>query len=170
MSESNELLSAGAQLIGMPLAGPETFSVQQLAYLKRALGVDETVLYSRTLDGDKNSGWTCTLSELATNFEKIRVCYGKTPNVANSSDIGWGTIEFYTADLAAFGNLVTLFNCMVAGSKMYVCYTRIAGWNTVNLSSTMGSQVTLESAGTTDTAVRMYPFKIVGIHRIAGGN
>lgn len=170
MPENNQILSVEGQLIGMPTAGPESFTIQQLAYLKQALGVDETVLYSGTLDGDMNSGWTCTLSELATNFEKIRICYGKTPNVADSNDIGWGTTEFYTADLATFGNLVTFFNCMAAGNKMYTCYTRIAGWNTVNLSSTMGSQATLDSAGKTETSVRMYPFKIVGIHRIAGGN
>lgn len=37
---SNEIMSMEGQLVGMPLAGPETFSPQQLDYLKRALGVE----------------------------------------------------------------------------------------------------------------------------------
>ena len=45
MPENNQILSVEGQLVGMPLAGPESFSAEQLAYLKRALGVDETVLW-----------------------------------------------------------------------------------------------------------------------------
>jgi len=35
---SNEIMSVEGQLVGMPLAGPESFSQQQLDYLKTALG------------------------------------------------------------------------------------------------------------------------------------
>jgi hypothetical protein len=41
MPENNQILSVEGQLVGMPLAGPESFSQAQLDYLKRALGVDE---------------------------------------------------------------------------------------------------------------------------------
>lgn len=37
---ANEIMSVEGQLVGMPLAGPESFSQQQLDYLKRALGVE----------------------------------------------------------------------------------------------------------------------------------
>ena len=36
---SNEIMSVEGQLIGMPLAGPESFSQQQLDYLRTALGL-----------------------------------------------------------------------------------------------------------------------------------
>lgn len=36
---ANEIMSVEGQLVGMPLAGPESFSQQQLDYLKRALGI-----------------------------------------------------------------------------------------------------------------------------------
>lgn len=36
---SNEIMSVEGQLVGMPLAGPESFSQQQLDYLRSALGL-----------------------------------------------------------------------------------------------------------------------------------
>ena len=38
MPENNQLLSVESQLVGLPLAGPESFSQHQLDYLKTALG------------------------------------------------------------------------------------------------------------------------------------
>ena len=55
MPENNQLLSVEGQLVGMPLAGPESFSQAQLDYLKRALGVDETVLFEG-VDGSYTPG------------------------------------------------------------------------------------------------------------------
>lgn len=40
MPENNQIMSMEGQLVGMPLAGPESFSQQQLDYLKRALGFE----------------------------------------------------------------------------------------------------------------------------------
>lgn len=40
MAENNQMMSVEGQLVGMPLAGPESFSQQQLDYLKRALGFE----------------------------------------------------------------------------------------------------------------------------------
>ncbi len=40
MPENNNIMSLEGQLVGLPLAGPESFSAQQLDYLKRALGVE----------------------------------------------------------------------------------------------------------------------------------
>lgn len=39
MPENNQILSVEGQLVGMPLAGPESFSQQQLDYLRSALGL-----------------------------------------------------------------------------------------------------------------------------------
>ena len=39
MPENNNIMSIEGQLIGMPLAGPESFSQQQLDYLRSALGL-----------------------------------------------------------------------------------------------------------------------------------
>ena len=56
MSENNQMMSVEGQLVGLPLAGPESFSQQQLEYLKRALGVDETVLWSGFKNDIPNTG------------------------------------------------------------------------------------------------------------------
>lgn len=42
---ANEIMSVEGQLVGMPLAGPESFTTEQIAYLKRLMGIDETVLW-----------------------------------------------------------------------------------------------------------------------------
>ena len=39
MPENNQILSVSGQLVGLPLAGPESFSQQQLDYLRTALGL-----------------------------------------------------------------------------------------------------------------------------------
>ena len=170
MAGTNEMGSVEGQLVGLPLAGPETFTIQQLAYLKQALGLDETVLWEGSLTGDLNNGWTATLSELATNFEKIRVCYGKTPGRNANADKGWGMLEFYTADLPTFNYIITIFSAMRSGATLYGLFTQIDGWNTVNLSSNGGFQQSWATGANISESVRTYPFKIVGIHRIAGGN
>ena len=54
MPESNEMMSVEGQLVGMSLAGPQSFSNQELNYLKGALDVDETLLFS----GDINAANT----------------------------------------------------------------------------------------------------------------
>ena len=65
---SNEVLSVEHQLVGLPLAGPESFSAEQLAYLKRALGVDETVLFE-----SDTAASSFTTSEPIENFKSIKV-------------------------------------------------------------------------------------------------
>ena len=76
MPENNNIMSLEGQLIGMPTAGPESFSQQQLDYLKRALGVDETVLWegASTVTNALKNGAGLTLSESPFNFEYIEVC------------------------------------------------------------------------------------------------
>lgn len=56
MPENNNIMSLEGQLVGMPLAGPESFSQQQLDYLKTSLGL-----------GD----WTDVTSSMAKNTSVI---------------------------------------------------------------------------------------------------
>ena len=70
MPENNNIMSLEGQLVGMPLAGPESFSQQQLDYLKRALGVDETVLWEGSLG---STGSSKSLSESIFNFKTIEI-------------------------------------------------------------------------------------------------
>ena len=83
MPESNEIMSVEGQLVGMPLAGPESFSQQQLDYLKRALGVDETVLW----DGGNSGATSATLSESLMNFESIKISYAGEERYGVSLDV-----------------------------------------------------------------------------------
>lgn len=159
MPESNELLSAGAQLIGMPLAGPESFSQQQLDYLKRALGVDETVLY----DCSNNYVYgtdSVTLSESYKNFEIIKVLNSK------------GNVQFY---YPANNQGVTLFTL----TNISNAYLWLIPWTFTSDTVFSGATGKLWTVGST-TAVDVannavanrwiQPIKIIGIHRIAGGN
>lgn len=73
MPENNQILSVEGQLVGMPLAGPESFSAEQLAYLKTALGL-----------GD----WTDVTSSMTKNTSVITAgawffYYNKTMKLIN---------------------------------------------------------------------------------------
>ena len=156
MPESNELMSVEGQLVGMPLAGPESFSQQQLDYLKRALGVDETVLWTGEASGVNA---TMNLSEAYTNFERVRFV----------------TYEGNTAIPYWWSEVCT------NGTALYPSYVRtnsardeVAGMWTLE-SSNDNKTLTITVAtirknggnqGSNDGKI----MKIVGIHRIAGGN
>jgi hypothetical protein len=73
MPENNQILSVEGQLIGMPTAGPESFSAQQLDYLKRALGVDETVLWEDADGQAFGNNKAFNTSESPLNFSEIRI-------------------------------------------------------------------------------------------------
>ena len=151
---ANEMMSVEGQLVGMPLAGPESFSQQQLDYLKRALGVDETVLWSGNLWDDQTT--TANLSEAASNFEYIRV-YGAAheQNVRQVTAMIQGSGENYI--FLQSGNVwYTTKVTFGTGSTTLV----LDGHNNFWLSGT-----TMKS-GTDGVMIK----KLVGVHRIAGGN
>lgn len=156
MPENNNIMSIEGQLVGMPLAGPESFSQQQLDYLKRALGVDETVLWTGEASGVKA---TMNLSEAYTNFERLRfVTYE-----------GNASIPYWWSEVCTNGTL------------LYPSYVR-----TNSASDELAGMWTLQSSNDNKTltisvaAIRKNGgnqvsnsgkiMKIVGIHRIAGGN
>ena len=161
---SNEIMSMEGQLIGMPLAGPETFSQQQLDYLKRALGVDETVLYA-------GSSQSPTLSDSIWNYEKILLCVGDDTSAKTTN-----SQLYYTADIVSNGKRLSIAqtckrkdggyfsmaaHITVSDDGLSFTVQSVGGWASWD-NNTCG----YERSGT--WAPRFS--KIVGIHRIAGGN
>lgn len=140
-----------------------TFTQAQLDYLKAVLGLDETVLYS-------GASVNATLSELPTNFERIRIEFG-TPVANTGENIGRGCIEI-SMDLVDTSNngsiyLFTVFNGDGAThtpyyTSGYVIGVRTLTWQT---SWTVWGNVFSTSKQTSGGWFQLY--KIVGIHRIA---
>lgn len=174
---ANEIMSMEGQLVGMPLAGPESFSQQQLDYLKRALGVDETELYS-----DDTGGVNPTLSETPMNFERIKIWFGTPRTGTAGRNIGMNFIEVLTSTLtggrqgepsAGYLPLQGVFYGDNSNQTTpYMSIGQYTGCNTTTWSrSTNGNIIQILSPSSTQQSndwIRIY--KIVGIHRIAGGN
>ena len=159
MPENNQILSVEGQLVGMPLAGPESFSQQQLDYLKRALGMDETVLYdcSNNYVYGTNS---VTLSESYKNFEIIKILNSK------------GNVQFYYPANSQNVALFTLTN-MSNGYLWLIPWTFTS--NTVYSGATgkiwtVGTTTAVDVPSNAPSNRWIQPIKIIGIHRIAGGN
>lgn len=149
MPENNQILSVEGQLIGMPTAGPESFSQQQLDYLKRALGVDETVLWS----GTASAAVTC--SESVSNFTRLRV-YVKSPSFTTLHEV-----EFDVAD-STVGYFFMANAQNGYGSQISATSTTV--------STSGGRHVWFNDMSLGSESNSVYIIKVVGIHRIAGGN
>ena len=166
MPENNNIMSLEGQLVGMPLAGPESFSQQQLDYLKRALGVDETVLWEcDDTSTDACSGFT--LSENASHFERLRFyghTYGDTwveyecPASKNATDPLSITYTYYCASSDSNPSQCRQSNFSTSDGLVYTVSTKKFVYGTDPR----------YSGGNTTQGAPIY--KIVGIHRIAGGN
>lgn len=151
---SNEIMSLEGQLCGIPLAGPESFSQQQLDYLKRALGVDETVLWDR---GTGAAVTSMTLSENAENFTKLKILAGNQwSEVTVTNGICYVLVNS-GGNYSTFGQL----KCSVSGTSFSVSKSMV--WS-INYNNTTGTFVNNNSD------VNGSILKIVGVHRIAGGN
>lgn len=168
MSENNQMMSVEGQLVGMPLAGPESFSQQQLDYLKRALGVDETVLWEGTLN-TLNSDVSC--SESIYNFERIKVFYRI---VADNAVHGVGVYEFEpseisSANFTSFGAFYLISNGWYG---WWLCRLAVTDSNKIKITKTENSWGNSASptSSSVDSSTVGYIYKIVGIHRISGGN
>ena len=165
MPENNNIMSLDGQLVGLPLAGPESFSAQQLDYLKRALGVDETVLFESSNRGVT----TFTTSEPIENFSEIwfyvKGGEGDNPVVAKAI-LPMGYTD-YSSNLAfCYGSPYS-----ITGSLAITWTTRFTrSANTFTFVSSYyggGSGTTPTANGNNNVG---WVYKVVGIHRIAGGN
>lgn len=155
MPENNQILSVEGQLVGMPLAGPESFSQQQLDYLKRALGVDETVLFNGT------AAASVTCSESVSNFERIQIWVNVNSDGTRKAIVelipGYESEYLFYSGIA--NNLMHLYGGVITASSTTVAVDQGRHmWV-----STGGSNVSSE-------AQTRNIYKVVGIHRIAGGN
>ena len=178
MSENNQMMSVQGQLVGMPLAGPESFSQQQLEYLKRALGVDETVLYDIgtasptqiTSDTDFN------LSESFLNFTKIRVDYansygtgvlsgdaGTSRQVIEGPVVSTGLEMDVYGSTPAISNSNTMFDC-----NSFVFNPSYPSKLTVKSMNKRRNMSDSAIQGQSSRGVKLY--RVIGVGRIAGGN
>lgn len=158
MPESNEIMSVEGQLVGMPLAGPESFSQQQLDYLKAAMGIDETVLWTGEASG---ASATMSLSEAFTNFERIRFYI----------DEGNAAIPYWCSESETNGNALYLYPSYTrtnSGSALLNAMFSISSSND-HKTLTISVAVIRTNGGTQGSNTNKIR-KIVGIHRIAGGN
>lgn len=153
------MMSVQGQLCGMPLAGPESFSQQQLEYLKRALGIDETVLFNSATAVTSGS-----FSEAITNFEKIRI-YGNRTGSNTTNNLTAYT-EVYLRDGVPTSFVLT--SAVYSGNIYFpvMVYSLTSG--AFSLSS--GSILNMAATPTVSTTTNLGVLRVVGIHRIAGGN
>ena len=165
MPESNKIMSVEGQLVGMPLAGPESFSAQQLDYLKRALGVDETVLFESS-----NGGVTSfTTSEPIENFSEIwfYVKGGEDADFPVAKAILPMGFTDYSANVAiCYGSPYSLTGSLAI--TWTTRFTRSGNAFTFTSSYYGGGHNTTPTANVNNNIG--WVFKVVGIHRIAGGN
>lgn len=155
MSENNQIMSVQGQLVGLPLAGPESFSQQQLDYLKRAMGVDETVLFE-----DNAGAKDATLSESFANFDRIRIYFRPYTNNPVCEEIFYNSNQNY--------NNMSFMYGFYEGSQWrgFKCTFNV-GMTLLKISSSYYYEGYVGGVDVTNTA-KIY--KVVGIHRIAGGN
>ena len=168
MSENNQMMSVEGQLVGMPLAGPESFSQQQLEYLKRALGVDETVLWEGTgwIVGD--IGQSFTLSESPLNFKTIKV-YGFRPLATGNGIYSAVFSEEFDPNFLSTNSItrVMLSYSINNNGNWYIGGLGISGVTGTSWSEAGGFHMTINSKTNGEFA---HVHKVVGIGRISGGN
>ena len=149
----------------MPTAGPESFSPQQLDYLKRALGVDETVLWE-----DTPTLSAVQLSESIGNFDRVLLYFTKVndPAIGTFVDAVWGVKTNFTLmhHVGAANAYIQLAKLGYDDSTYTITFVAGKNLGFGNYTTTTWSNPTV-SAGVGDS---FYLFKVVGIHRIAGGN
>ena len=138
MPENNQILSVEGQLVGMPLAGPESFTAEQIAYLKRAMGIDETVLFSGTAYGQT----AIQLSESLLNFDRVKIWMRSKVDASNPVSI----VEYPTS------TITDTLNIFLTDSNAY------------------GGSQSSNNWGAGANVHNQEIYKIVGIHRISGGN
>jgi len=158
MAGTNEMGSVEGQLVGLPLAGPETFTIQQLAYLKRALGLDETDLISTSKE--LSNGATFQLSESIANFEKVKIFCARNPsaNAVECNELYVGANYYFVKSSFIDNGTLIIDNAMLSISGTTVTVNAIL------------RKLFASTTFSTATNAPMTVTKIVGVHRIAGGN
>ena len=161
---SNEVLSVEHQLVGMPLAGPESFSAEQLQYLKRALGVDETVLWEdqSKLGTDPAQNWSLTLSETLRNFKYVVISCSRWGSTGAGSGVTSYTLDTSCFEIAAGATVSGFF---ISGTTLFATGISFTP-NTDRTALTVYTfQAPYGSTSVVNTKSYFNPYKIVGIGR-----
>jgi hypothetical protein len=168
MPDNNNIMSMEGQLVGLPLAGPESFSNEQLEYLKRALGVDETVLWEGTGWTVGDTGQSFTLSESPLNFKTIKV-YGYRPLATGNSIYSAVFSEEFDPNFLSTNSItrVMLSYSINNNGGRFIGGMGISGVTGTSWSEAGGFHMTSDSQTNGEFA---HVHKVVGIGRIAGGN
>lgn len=161
---SEQINSVAGQLVGIPIGQVYTAGKGiKIDNVNKVVTVDETVLYE---DTNNNGVATCTLTEAATNFEYLDFVVGY-PGVANGLNFvripsstpvlhftyqaGNGATDYFAR---VYGNIngtaISITHCKM----MYSQY-----------SSTSTDTIRNDSANDMKCI-----YKVIGVHRIAGGN
>lgn len=145
---------------------PTNLSAAQLLALKEALGVDETVLYSGLKTVDDGGSATYNLSELPTNFQKLKVYCCASDNTFPTSQNGNCGIAYFEWDTTEYTPPNTFIPVLMNGGTgtSFTQYWTAANVNGIRTTS-WTVQGSLNSA--TTNAKWFHIYKIVGVHRIA---
>ena len=165
MPENNQILSVEGQLVGMPLAGPESFTAAQVEYLKRAMGIDETVLFSGTAYGQT----AIQLSESLLNFDSVKIWMRSKADASNPVSI----VEYPTSAITDTLNifLTDRFNTTWQWITWRFTYSITNNGTTLTeTSNAYGGSQSSNNWGAGANVHNQEIYKIVGIHRISGGN
>ena len=167
MPENNQILSVEGQLVGMPLAGPESFTQAQLAYLKSALGLDETVLYENSSGMLLKNG--LVLPETLYNFERI-MFYVDSCQTGGTPEVVFVPIQIPPYNGGTFTLFFTNGHDLTSNFKLsWKWKLTMSGTTlTLTLAQYWGQNGTTWTQGDNLNDAKVY--KIVGIHRISGGN
>ena len=143
-----------------------TFTQAQLDYLRSALGLDETVLYSGLKSIGDDGSATYTLSETPTNFQIIKVYCCASDNTlptSQSGNCGIGSVEWDTTIYTPVSTFIPLLMNGASGTT----FTQY--WTSANVNGIRSTSWTVQGSlnSATSNAKWFHIYKIVGIHRIA---
>lgn len=134
--------------------------------LQAAMGLDETVLFEATGLGAK----TGTTLEPYTNFERIRLEVGVGGQTGEDGCTFWEISTRYPKSWIMYG-------MGAGGANAYYCAAKLAfsdatTWSITNGSSILHAESSTSVSGVTtyNSTVQTCIWKMVGIHRISGGN
>ena len=145
---------------------PTNLTAAQIQALKEALGVDETVLYSGLQTVGDGGSATYNLSELPTNFQKLKVYCCASDNTFPTSQNGNCSMAYFEWDTTTYTPPNTFLPVLMNGGSgtTFTQYWTSANVNGIR-TTTWTVQGSLNSA--TSNAKWFHIYKIVGVHRIA---
>jgi hypothetical protein len=136
------------------------------------IAADETVLWSGFKTDIPDTGVSSyTLSELATNFETVRIEYvlqGNQDTQSSTGNTGAGTV-FYEIG-SSFSRYSTYIHCVMNGNESFTGFNIYDVDTNIRNMDTLTWNVKSVLRGQSNNAKWFHITKIVGINRIAGGN